>query len=149
MLHENGQIIFFDFRWIKANIAPYALTTVQHLQRLLCKDPNPNRDSFIFYTPLLFVAQGEAATQRQMPPAESQMCERMTCWPDGPPAVKRGVQFPLTSFFPTEPTQAPTSRLHAENHTWRKESRGGNGLHMNTINDFNADLIHISFSLLV
>ena len=91
-------------------------------------------DSFTFYALSLFVAQGEAATQRPTPPAGSQMCERMTCWPDGLPAVNQEAPFPLTSFFPTEPMSAPTSPLSDENHIRRKESSGGNDQHMSTIN---------------
>lgn len=84
-----------------------------------------------------------------MPPAGGQMCGRMTCWPDGLPAVNQEAPFPLTSFFPTEPMPAPTSRLRAENHIRRKESSGGKCQHMNTIHYSNADLIHNLFSLKV
>lgn len=79
--------------------------------------------------------QGEAATRRLTLRAGGQMCGKMTCWPDGQPAVKQEAPFPLTSFFQTEPTPAPTSRLHAENHIQRKESSGGNDQHISAVND--------------
>lgn len=83
--------------------------------------------------------QGEAATRMPMPPAGSQMCGRMTCWPDGLPAVNQEAPFPLTSFFPTEPTPVPTSRLHGENHIQRRESSGGNDQHISAINNSDAN----------
>lgn len=61
------------------------------------------------------------------------MCGRMTCWPDGLPAVNQDAPFPLTSFFPTEPTPVPTSRLHGENHIQKRESSGGNDQHNSAI----------------
>ncbi len=73
-----------------------------------------------------------------MPLAGNQMCERMTCQPDGLPAVNQEAPFPLTSFFPTEPMPVPTSRLHEENHMQRRESSGGNDQHISALNDTDA-----------
>lgn len=75
-----------------------------------------------------------------MPPAGSQMCGRMTCWPDVLPAVNQGAPFPLTSFFPIEPTPVATSQLHGENHIQRRESSGGNHQQISAINDYDANI---------
>lgn len=67
------------------------------------------------------------------------MCGRMTCWPDGLPAVTQEALFPLTSFFPTEPMPVPTSQLHGGNHIQRRESSGGNDQHMSAMNNSDAN----------
>lgn len=69
-----------------------------------------------------------------MPRERGQMCARMTCRPDGPPAVNPEAPFPSTSFFPIEPMPVPTSQLHGGGHTQRRESSGGNYQHIGAIN---------------
>lgn len=68
------------------------------------------------------------------------MCERMTCWPDVPPAVNQEAPFPLTSFFPIGPTPVRTSQLHGENHMQRREINGGNHQQNSAINFYNANM---------
>lgn len=69
-----------------------------------------------------------------MPRERGQMCVRMTCRPDGPPAANPGAPFPSTSFSPIELTPAPTSQLLGGDHTRKRGSSGGNYPHISAVN---------------
>lgn len=138
--------------FLSKNMEPYVLITVFTeviMQWLISSCSSKSLTYFLSLLPLFsfslhlsFVAQGEAAIQRPMAPAGSQMCGRMTCWPGGLPAVKQEAPSLSTSSFQTEPTPAATSRPRGENHTPRRESSGGNNGHINTIDNSNVNEMH-------